>query len=103
MIQVEVIFAVDAQNIWQKQIQLPKGATLDQALVQSGFYAAHDKQGQTAPCGVFGVQRDKEHRLQNGDQVEVYRPLVFDPMESRRRRAAHRARQKTAQRKRKNR
>lgn len=103
MIQVEVIFAADAQEIWKMQIQLPKGATLEQALVQSGFYSVHDKQWHTAPCGVFGVQRDRDHHLQNGDQVEVYRPLVFDPMESRRRRAAHRARQKTAQRKRKNR
>ncbi len=92
MITVEVIFAQNEAQIWKQQVNLPRGSTLEHALVQSGFYRAHDQHWHEAPCGVFGVQRERDYRLNDGDQVEVYRPLVFDPMESRRRRAAHRAR-----------
>ncbi|HLS17904.1 MAG TPA: RnfH family protein [Paenalcaligenes sp.] len=99
MIKVEVIFAPHAEQLWRKKINLPRGATLEHALVHSGFYQAHAQQWHEAPCGVFGVQRDRDYRLNDGDQIEVYRPLVFDPMESRRRRAAHRARQREESRK----
>lgn len=97
MLDIEVIFALNAEQVWQKQIQLPRGATLEQALVKSGFYETQDAQWHEAPCGVYGIQRPRDYPLKHGDQVEVYRPLVFDPMESRRRRAAHRARQQKAQ------
>lgn len=95
MIDVEIVFATsaDAKDIWQKKIQLPTGATIAQALLQSGFFEQHEAQWHDAPCGIFGVQRDRDHLLKDGDQVEIYRTLVFDPMESRRRRAAHRAKQ----------
>jgi|SRR5690625_1185680 len=92
MIWVEVIFAQSAEQIWRKKVSLPQGATVEHALVHSGFYQEHDVRWHGAPCGVFGVQRDSDHRLSDGDQVEIYRPLIFDPMESRRRRAAHRER-----------
>jgi len=96
MITVELIFALDAQQIWRRMLSLPKGATIEQALTKSGFYQEQPTKWHDAPCGVFGVQRQRDHPLQDNDQVEVYRPLVFDPMESRRRRAAHKARQRAA-------
>jgi len=94
MIKVEIVFAPVAQRVWKKTVDVPNGATLEHALVHSGFYQEHGQQWQEAPCGIFGVQRDRDYRLSEGDQVEVYRSLVFDPMESRRRRAAHRERQR---------
>lgn len=94
MIKVEIVFAPEAQQVWRKTVDIPDGATLEHALVGSGFYQEHGQQWHNTPCGVFGVQRERDYRLSEGDQVEVYRPLVFDPMESRRRRAAHRKRQR---------
>lgn len=38
--------------------------------------------------GVFGRKVDKHTRLKNLDRVEIYRPLLVDPKEARRRRAA---------------
>ena len=38
--------------------------------------------------GVFGRKVDKQTRLKNLDRVEIYRPLLVDPKEARRRRAA---------------
>ncbi len=40
--------------------------------------------------GVYGERCDARRVLCENDRVELYRPLVSDPLESRRRRAAHR-------------
>ena len=37
--------------------------------------------------GIYSQEVSAETRLQAGDRVEVYRPLVLDPMEVRRQRA----------------
>lgn len=42
--------------------------------------------GQT--LGTKGLEQPKEYILQPGDRVEIYRPLISDPKEVRRRRAA---------------
>ena len=38
--------------------------------------------------GTKGLKPAKEYQLQPGDRVEIYRPLIADPKEARRRRAA---------------
>lgn len=42
-------------------------------------------------AGVFGVPRGLDWELQDGDRVEVYRPLLVSPGEARRRRAGQHA------------
>jgi hypothetical protein len=37
-------------------------------------------------AGVWGEECALDRRLQNGDRVEIYRPLPHDPREARRRR-----------------
>ncbi|BFM08665.1 RnfH family protein [Halioxenophilus aromaticivorans] len=50
---------------------------------------------ETAKMGIFGqalgtkgLKKAPEHELQEGDRVEIYQPLISDPKEARRRRAA---------------
>jgi putative ubiquitin-RnfH superfamily antitoxin RatB of RatAB toxin-antitoxin module len=38
--------------------------------------------------GIFGKLTKLEQTLQDGDRVEIYRPLIADPKEARKRRAA---------------
>ena len=38
--------------------------------------------------GIFSRKVAIDHRLAEGDRVEIYRPLIADPKESRRKRAA---------------
>lgn len=40
--------------------------------------------------GIFGKLKSPETILQDQDRLEIYRPLIFDPMEARRRRAGKR-------------
>lgn len=44
--------------------------------------------------GVFGKAVADEYELKDGDRIEIYRPLIADPKEVRRRRAAQGLRMK---------
>ena len=41
-----------------------------------------------APIGIFGKKVKDSTQLREGDRVEVYRALLIDPKENRRRKAA---------------
>jgi uncharacterized protein len=61
------------------KVSLPAGATVRDALAASGL------DGQA--FGIFGKRVEPDHALNEGDRVEIYRPLAIDPKEARRRRA----------------
>lgn len=60
-------------------LDLAPGATVRDALAASGL-AGH-------AFGIFGERAGLDHPLNEGDRVEIYRPLAIDPKEARRRRA----------------
>ena len=88
---VSVCYA-DAAETWLRELVLPQGATLADAIRASGFHQAYpDVDPAQAGTGIHGRRRPLDHVLHDHDRIEIYRPLVFDPKESRRRRAAHKA------------
>lgn len=94
---VSVVHALP-DRAWDVTLQVPAGATLAQVVAQSGFlqqFPDHDLSALT--LGVFGQARPAGSPAADGDRIEIYRPLRFDPMESRRRRAEHRRRSQAAQ------
>jgi len=93
-IEVAVCYATP-QQAWQQRVYVPAGASIRQAIEASEFRRQFpDVDPYEHGVGIFGTLRDPQFPLRAGDRVEIYRPLVFDPMESRRRRARHRAVQK---------
>lgn len=89
MITIEIVFAAK-NTIWQRTLSVPAQATAAEALELSGLYHDHPE-AQGLALGIYGELCQEQTLLQSGDRLEVYRELVFDPMESRRRRAAHRS------------
>lgn len=90
VIAVQVVYA-EAASVWQAELTLPPASTIAQALQASRFarlFPNYPYDG--LRVGVYGQESPLDHVLADGDRVEIYRPLVFDPMESRRRRALHR-------------
>lgn len=84
---VEAVYATtDYQHLWQGKI--PVGSSARQVLLQSDL---PEKFPQTdfyaAPIGIFGKKVNDDYILSNWDRIEVYRPLLIDPKENRRRRA----------------
>lgn len=67
----------------RNNIELPAGSCLADALSAAGV--ADDPE--TAAYAVFGVRVDRQTLLQEGDRIELLRPLQADPKDARRRRA----------------
>lgn len=89
---VSVCFAMPDRH-WCVALDLEPGATVASALAASGLaQALAGVDLARATVGVFGKRVSRTHRLADGDRVEIYRPLTFDPKDSRRRRAQHRQR-----------
>jgi putative ubiquitin-RnfH superfamily antitoxin RatB of RatAB toxin-antitoxin module len=83
-IAVEVAYAErDRQTVLA--IVVPRGTTASLAVELSGIRAAHPGIAADAPLGVHGRIVAAGQVLQDGDRVELYRPLPVDPKETRRR------------------
>ena len=84
--EIEVVYATPEQQ-WVVVLALPEGATIADALsrADSGLGDADLK---NATVGVFGAVRPRNYVLKDADRVEVYRPLIVEAKEARRRRAA---------------
>lgn len=96
MINVEVVYAaVDSQVLLR--LEVPAGTTVMDAVTASGI-AGHFPGVDLAQCplGIFGkvVPDPVSRQLEEGDRVEIYRPLLADPKEVRRLRAEKAAKAK---------
>lgn len=88
VIAVEVAYATaERQKI--VAMQLDANATLADAISRSGILNAFpDIDLSRHKVGVFGRVGSLTQTLQDGDRVEIYRPLQQHPMDARRRRAS---------------
>ena len=85
-ISVEVCYArADVQAV--AALKLAPGTTAGDAVKQSGLARRFPELDGTQPLGIYGRRVADDHVLQDGDRVEIYRPLTVDPKEARRRRA----------------
>ena len=82
LIAVTVVSSPAPGQVQQRDLQLPLGACVRDALTNSGLTAG----GAGEPCkvGVWGQLRSLDHVLRDRDRVEIYRPLCVDPKDARR-------------------
>ena len=77
----------DAMEI---ELELAAGSTVAEALIRASLRGCAGRADVAAlTIGVYGTRVAPETMLADGDRVEIYRPLLGDPKESRRRRASH--------------
>lgn len=87
-LQVYVAYALP-QTEFVRPLRVPPGTTVGQAIEQSGVLSAFpDINLVTQPVGIYGKKKTLETALRDRDRIEIYRPLVADPKDSRRKRAA---------------
>ena len=86
-IAVQVCFArPDLQVV--RDVTVEEGATIRAAIERSGLLGeAYGIDLAQCRVGVFGKLKDLDAVLRERDRVEIYRPLIADPKESRRKRA----------------
>ena len=85
-IAVQVCYPFPQQPVL-RSVTLAEGSTLRDAL----HAGAPDVPGldlDVCPVGIFGKKKSLDTVLRDGDRVEIYRPLVADPKDARRRRVA---------------
>lgn len=87
-IKVEVVYALPhVQRLIALQVE--PGCTALEAAERSGIAKAFpDLDLQQAELGIYGKGVAKTQALRDGDRVEIYRPLIIDPKEARKARAA---------------
>lgn len=85
---VEVVCATPREQVL-RTVHAKPGMTLMEAIERSRI-AEHfpEIDLKTAKVGIFGKAAKKEAVLKPGDRVEIYRPLIADPKEARKKRAA---------------
>ena len=86
-IRVEVVYALQDEQV-VAAVELESGATVADALIASGLRERIPGGLPEEPdVGIWGVRVSPGTKLQDGDRVEICRPLVADPKQARRRRA----------------
>jgi uncharacterized protein len=76
------------QYLWS--VELPPRATIAAALAAAQRLAERESAGldaslwEAAPVGVFGEPRTRAALVEDGDRIELYRPLRADPRARRR-------------------
>lgn len=88
MITVEVAYARPTEQALE-QLQVPEGTTIEAAIRRSGVLQRFPEIDLTHnKVGIFGKASKLSATLEPGDRIEIYRPLIADPKEARRKRAA---------------
>lgn len=88
MMEIEVAYATEQEQLILP-VQVPAACTVAQALARSGI-ERHFPEIDLASVrvGIFGKLSKPDAQLSPGDRVEIYRKLIADPKEARKKRAA---------------
>lgn len=87
-IMVEVAYAQPDEQLIVEVMVEPE-TTVEQAVEASGILNRFpDIEFDSVKLGIFGKNVRRDRVLQDRDRVEIYRPLIADPKEVRRQRAA---------------
>jgi len=83
-INVSIAYALPEQQ-WLREMRVPRGTSAMDLVEMSGVLDAFpDIVKGDMQLGVYSQKVQHDHLLEEGDQVEIYRPLTADPKEVRR-------------------
>lgn len=84
---VMVSYATTSRQI-EITITVEPDCTVESAIRQSELLSEFPEIDlSTFSVGIYGKKTTLDHRIQEGDRIEVYRPLLIDPKQARRLRA----------------
>ncbi len=84
---VGVCYAEADRQLWLR-LEVPDGSTIQQAIELSGVLIRYPHIDLTTQkVGIFGKLAKADTVLRDRDRIEIYRPLLADPKEVRRKRA----------------
>lgn len=87
LIRVEVAYARPDEQVIMT-VDVPEGTQIEEAIRRSGIQERFSEIDLAQnKVGIFGKAKPMTQTLRPGDRIEIYRPLIADPKESRRQRA----------------
>lgn len=76
---VGVAYVTPVHKVWLR-MEMPEGATVREAIELSGVLQQFPEIDlETQKVGIFGRVVKLDTRLEDGDRVEIYRPITADP------------------------
>ena len=82
---VSVAYTSQNKQVWL-HVQVPDGCTVNDAIAKSGILSIFPEIDLTQQkFGVFGKFTKPDTKLNEGDRVEIYRPITADPATVKRR------------------
>ena len=86
-INIEIVYALPHEQVLLK-LQAPQNTTVDGAIRLSGILEKHPEIDlDRNKFGIYGRSAKAGAVLRDRDRIEIYRPLLADPKEVRRKRA----------------
>ncbi|MDY0995369.1 RnfH family protein [Pantoea agglomerans] len=93
-ISVEVVYALPEKQ-YQLYVKVEQGSTVEQAIHKSGLLELRREIDLTSnKVGIYSRTVKLGDEVNEGDRIEIYRPLIADPKELRRQRAERAAESK---------
>ncbi len=87
MISITVCYATPEKQV-QIALSVEESCTVELAIKRSNILEQFPEIKLSAiAVGIFGQRVKLDSNLQDGDRIEIYRPLIMDPKEARRLRA----------------
>jgi putative ubiquitin-RnfH superfamily antitoxin RatB of RatAB toxin-antitoxin module len=86
-INIEVVYALPEEQVLLRK-SVPAGTTVADAIQASGVLVKHPEIDLARnKLGIFGKLTKADAVVRDKDRIEIYRPLIADPKEVRRKRA----------------
>ena len=86
-IEVSIVYAL-ADRQWIRELNVARGTTAGELIAASGLLEQveelTDTDLESLQIGVYAQRVELDYLLEEGDRVEIYRPLKADPKEVRR-------------------
>lgn len=93
MIKIEIVYALP-ERYYLKSFELDEGTTIEAAILQSGILQQYPEIDlKENKVGIFSRPAKLSDVLEDGERIEIYRPLLADPKEIRRLRAEQQAKE----------
>ena len=90
-INIEIAYALP-DRYYLKSFQVDEGTMIQTAILQSGILQQFTEIDlRENKVGIYSRPAKLTDQLKDGDRIEIYRPLLADPKEIRRKRAAEQA------------
>ncbi|MDK3008746.1 RnfH family protein [Providencia rettgeri] len=84
---IEVTYALPEKQ-FLLSVKVADGTTIEDAIIASGILALRDDIDlKKNKVGIYSRPAKLTDKVQDGDRIEIYRPLIADPKELRRKRA----------------